>query len=105
MPIKRSIEELDELQTLSEDDRKIVIQEYKKGYHFLLFYGQIIAFILMLLLCGGLESIIKNWTWVQRILIYIGLGYAISILAKIIEVNLISKRVLRDLIKDRLRHR
>jgi hypothetical protein len=38
MPIKCNIKEIEELKVLSEKDRKHVTEEYKKGYHFLLFF-------------------------------------------------------------------
>lgn len=100
MPIKCNIEEIEELIVLSEKDRKHVIEEYKKGYHFLLFYGKFVVIILMVLSLEYLNGFTRSLPWIHRTIVYAVLGYLFSFLINFIELNFVAKKVIRDLIKD-----
>ncbi|MCP3888619.1 MAG: hypothetical protein GY702_07065 [Desulfobulbaceae bacterium] len=100
VPRRRKIEELEEIKALSENDRELVVKEYKKRYHFLLFYGQFFVIFLMVMVFEYVDSFVKMLFWGYRIFIYAVLGYSISILCNFIELNIIAKKVVGDLIKD-----
>jgi hypothetical protein len=98
--IKYNIEEIEELRVRSEKDRKQVIEEYKKGYHFLLFYGKVLIIILMVLSLEYLNGFTRSLPWINRTLVYAALGYLFFFLINFIELNFVAKKVIRDLIKD-----
>lgn len=104
MQINLKIEEIEELKELSETLQKRVIEEYKKGYHFLLFYGKFFVVIVMILSLEYMEGIVRSLPWSYKSLIYCALGYSVSLMIKIIEINIIAKKVIRDLIRD-VKHR
>lgn len=94
------MKDLKELKELPVNLRKKVINEYNKGYHFLLFYGKFLTIVALILLLEYTENIVLQLSWTYKLIIYASLGYFISFLIKIIEVNLIAKKVIRDLIKN-----
>ena len=100
MQINFKIEDLKELEEIPHDLKERVIREYKKGYHFLLLYGKVLVVIVMVLLLEHMENLVKNLSWTHKIFIYSALGYLISLIIKIIEVNIIAKKVILDLIKE-----
>jgi hypothetical protein len=105
VPIKYNIEEIEELRVLSEKDRRHVIGEYKKGYHFLLFYGKFLAIIFMILSLEYLNGFTTRLPWLYRTIAYAALGYLFSLFINFIELNFVAKKVIRDLIKDIRRQR
>lgn len=100
LSMKFEIEEIEELKVLSEKDRKHIIEEYKKGYHFLLFYGKFVVIILMVLSLEYLNGFTRSLPWIYRYIVYAALGYLFSIFINFIELNFIAKKVVRDLIRD-----
>lgn len=100
IPIKSKITEIEELKVLSEKDRKLVIKKYKKGHHFLLFYGKFVIIILIALSLEHLNGFTTSLPWIYRYIVYAALGYLFSIFINFIELNFIAKKVVRDLIKD-----
>lgn len=98
--MKCNIEEIEELRVLSEKDRKHLIEEYKKGYHFLLFYEKFFGIIGMVLLLEYLNGFTKSLPWLYRALMYGALGYLFSFAINYIEIHFIAGKVIRDLIKD-----
>ena len=99
MRFKHKIEDVDIMADLSEDERQLVIEEYKKGYHFLLFYGQIAALVIVVVLAHFVGKFIGTWNWVQRSIVYAVVFYFSSLFFEIVEINFFSKRILKDLIK------
>ena len=100
LSMKLEIEEIEELRVLSEKDRKHVVREYKKGYHFLLFYGKFIIITLMVLSLEYLNGFTISLPWIYRTIVYATLGYLFSIFINFIEFNYVAKKVIRDLIKE-----
>jgi hypothetical protein len=98
--MKYKIEEYEEFRVLSENEKKHVIEEYKKGYHCLLFYGKFFIIILMVLSLEYLNGFTGSLPWIYRVIAYTALGYLFSILINFIEIKFIAKKVIRDLIKD-----
>lgn len=96
MKIYRCIKEFDELKHLSKQEQDIVLKEYKKGYHFLLFYGKILIIILVVVLSEYLKFLPLGY----RIAVYAIAGYWFSVFIDIIELNFISRKVIIDLIHD-----
>ena len=99
MKIKRKIEELDIMMGLSWKERQLVVEEYKKGYHFLLFYGRIIAILLAVFLGHFMGNRIGGLNWFQCLMLYTAVGYLFSLIIDAVEINFFSERVLSDLIK------
>ena len=97
--MKRKIEDLEEFKALSDIDKAILIKEYQKGYHFLLFYGKFFVIILMVLSLEYRTGPTKNLPWVHRYLIYGAMGYLFSIIINLIEINIVAKKVIQDLVK------
>lgn len=58
MIIKRKIDDLEELNSLSDKAREYILREYKKGYHFLLFYGKLLVALLL--------EILTMFDWLSR---------------------------------------
>ncbi len=105
MTIKRRTNDLEELNSLSDEDRERILKEYKKGYHFLLFYGKLIVFFLMAVTGHYMVPAIKELNWAYRTIIYLSAGYFIFYAIKIIEINIVAKKVLHDLIRDMIHQR
>ena len=100
MSLKIKIEDLEELSVVPDVQRTRIIEEYKKGYHFLLFYGKIIVVFVMILALESIDGFVHKLPWFYRFSVYAALGYVIAFLVKIIETNIIAKRVIRDLLKE-----
>lgn len=95
--MKLKIQELDVFKVLSEDDQAAVIEEYKKGYHALLFHGKLIVVFIAVLVMEYLNRELKSLAWMYRFLIYAVLGYLFFIVIDLIEINLVAKKVIKDL--------
>ena len=104
MAIYLSINKIDELKRLPDSLKVQIINEYNKGYHFLLFYGKILVVIVMILSLEFMDCAINRIPWIYKVLIYAAFGYLIAFMIKIIEVNIIAKKVIRDLAKDAKKH-
>lgn len=98
--MKLKIEDLDEIKNLSQHERHLVLEEYRKAYHFLLFYGKLIGLPILILSLGYVVNLIGFVDWPFKLLILISVSYPVSLLVKIIEVNVVAKKVIRDLLKD-----
>lgn len=98
--MKMKLQDLDEIKNLSQQERDLVLQEYGKAYHFLLFYGKLFGWVLLILSLGYLVNLLKSIDWPFRFLILMVVSYPLSILLKIVEINIVAKRVIRDLLKD-----
>jgi hypothetical protein len=98
--IKLRIDDLEEMNAISGKDREYILKEYKKGYHFLLFYGKFLVFILLAIASYYMVPAIKELHWAYKVTIYLAAGYLFSYGFKVTEINILAKKVLRDLIKD-----
>lgn len=95
--MKWKIEDLYELSILKEHEKQEVLNEYKDGSHFLLFYHRLfiypLIFIFWIYLYQVLFILPKYW-----VLLF---GSIIStIFFRLITVNFIGKKVLRDIIRE-----
>jgi hypothetical protein len=100
MTIESAIETFEEIRNLSDKDRAVIIENYKKGYHFLIFYGKFIVIGFLIVVTEFFGEALSSLAPVVRIGAYIVSGYLISAGINLIEINFISKKVIRDLIKD-----
>ncbi len=94
------LEDLEEIKSLPENRKKKVVDEYNKGYHFLLSYGKLIIVALMMVSLPYINGFVKEQPLLNKVLICAALGHGIAITLKMIEINIIAKKVIHDLIKD-----
>jgi hypothetical protein len=98
--MKVKVQDLDEIKNLSKRERDLVLIEYRKAYHFLLFYGKLFGLPILILSMGYAVNLAKHIEWPFRLLIICVLSYFVSLMVKILEVNVIAKFAIRDLIND-----
>ncbi|MBI5591689.1 MAG: hypothetical protein HY881_14540 [Deltaproteobacteria bacterium] len=100
MKVKMRIQELDIFNALSEEDQAAVLQEYKKGYHALLFHGRLIVVFIAVLSMEYLNRELNGLAWMYRFPIYAVLSYLFFIIVDFIEINLVANKVISNLAKD-----
>lgn len=98
--IKWNIEELDVLKTISDSDKKKVLTEYKKGYHFLIFYGKFVAVFGFVFFSMHIEPWIESFSLWARFLVMGIISCLIYKFCTFIEINIVGKKAIKDLIRD-----
>jgi len=98
--MKMKIQDLEELSSLSKKDMDLVLQEYKKKYHFLLFYWDITRKICLILFLWYIMFSLNGMAFLYKICILVIMSYLISLLIDFIEVNFVAKKVITDLIRN-----
>jgi len=94
--MKWKTEQLDLLAQLGKNEKEMVMQEYNRGWHFLLVFSKLSLFVVI----GGYlylqSTYFPDSTVVERAIVSL-LFWGI---ANVFYVNFIAKKVIKDLIKD-----
>ena len=98
--MKWTVDQLNELKSLSKQEKKTVLQEFNHGWHFLLLWGKIIGVFLLAFTSMRLAAYFDTFSVLSKL----GMGFVIYCLivtfGQVFYVNVLAKRAIKDLIKE-----